>query len=181
MMKNNSYSLKITTHKLCALALLTAATVILSIFGTFRVGNQIKIPLKFLTVFLTGALYGPIAGGLVGAAGDILNAVLVPVGPLLPQITAVEFLYGAIFGLFFFKAENNGVYYIRAAVCSLLQFLIGITVTTYILVDVGYFSSFGAAVIIRLPAAIATLAMHIFCICIMKKLIFAGKRRFTLE
>ena len=125
-------------------------------------------------MFLTGALYGPVAGGLVGAAGDILNAVLVPVGPLLPQITAVEFLYGAIFGLFFFKAENNGVYYI-------LQFLIGITVTTYILVDVGYFSSFGAAVIIRLPAAIATLAMHIFCICIMKKLIFAGKRRFTLE
>lgn len=180
-MKNNSYSIKVTTHKLCVIALLTAATVILSIFGTFRVGNQIKIPLKFLTVFLTGALCGPLAGGIVGAAGDILNAVLVPVGPLLPQITAVEFLYGVIFGLFFFKAEDSAAYYIRAAVCSLLQFFIGLTVTTYILVGVGYFSSFSAAVIIRLPAAIATLAMHIFCICIMKKFVFAAKRRFTVE
>ena len=120
------------------------------------------------------------AGGLVGAAADILNALLVPVGPILLQITAVEFIYGFTFGLFFIGAEEDKSYYIRAVLCSLLQFAIGILVTSAILTDVGYFNSFISAVTIRFPAAAATFVMHVFALCVMRKLVFVLKRSTAL-
>jgi len=164
-----------TVRRLCLLSVLTAITVILAIYATFRVGNQIKIALKFITVFITGAVFGPLPAGLVAAVSDILNAVLVPVGPPLPEITFVEFIYGVIFGLFFYKAKNNRTYYIRGAVCSVLQFLISITAMSFILTRVGYFPSFYTAVIIRMPAAVLTAAVHMAAICVLRKTVFALK------
>lgn len=163
---------KFTTRKICLLGVFAAITAILGIFATFRIGNQIKVPLKFITVFMTGAMFGPVSGGLVAAIADILNAVLVPVGPIMPQITAVEFLYGYIYGAFFYKARENKAYYLRAMLCCLLQFAIGITLTSKLLTDVGYFSSFAAAVAIRMPAALVTLAIHVLVTCGGRKLIF---------
>ena len=42
---------RISTKKICTLGLLTAITVTLGVFATFRVGNLMKIPMKFITVF----------------------------------------------------------------------------------------------------------------------------------
>ena len=98
---------KITTREICLFAVFTAITAILGIYATFRIGNQIKIPTKFISVFFTGVIFGPLAGGIVGAIADILNSVLMPVGAPLPQITAVEFLNGVVFGLCFYKVRNN--------------------------------------------------------------------------
>lgn len=171
----------ITTRKICLLGVLAAITAILGIFATFRIGNQIKIPLKFVTVFITGALFGPISGGLVAAIADVLNAVLVPVGPIMPQITAVEFLYGVIFGAFFHKSKDNAFYYLRAVLCCLLQAGISITLMSKILTDIGYFSSFDAALAIRMPAALATLALHLIVICGGRKLIFRLRQFISKE
>ena len=157
------------------LSLFTAATVILGIYATFRIGNQIKIPFKFITVFMTGAVFGPLSSGLVAAAADILNAVLVPVGPPMLQITAVELFCGIIYGLCFFRAKNNNFYYVRAFVCASGQFLTGIIVTTKILVDMGYFASFASALSIRLPAAAVTFILHMVVMCSMKGVIFRIK------
>ena len=154
------------------MAILIAITVILSIFATFRVGNQIKVPLKFITVFLCGALYGPLAGGFVGAAADIINALLVPVGPILPQITAIEFVYGFTYGMFFFNAESGKSYYIRVFMCAALHFIISMVLTSRVLVSVGYFASFKAAFIIRLPAAVLLFAVHVITMIVLKKFVF---------
>ncbi len=172
---------RFSTRKLCLLAVFTAITVILAIYATFRIGNQIKIPLKFITVFMTGAIFGAIPAGIVAALADILNAVLVPVGPWLPQITAVEFLYGVIYGAFFYKAADNKFYYLRTLLCCLIQFGVSITLMSKILTDVGYFSSFYAALIIRMPAAIVTFLMHMAVLCALKKIIFRMKNYFTKE
>lgn len=164
--------MKWNTKKICTMAILMAITVILSIFATFRVGNQIKVPLKFITVFLCGALYGPLAGGFVGAAADIINALLVPVGPILPQITLIEFIYGFTYGVFFFSAEPGKAYYIRVFICAALHFIISMMLTSMVLVNVGYFSSFKAAFIIRLPAGLLLFAVHIIAMTILKKFVF---------
>ena len=58
-----------------------------------------------MSVFLTGTIFGPVAGGVVAAVADVLNSVLFPVGPPLPQITAVEFMCGVIYGLCFYKVS----------------------------------------------------------------------------
>ena len=167
--------MKMSTKRLCMLSLFTAATVILGIYATFRIGNQIKVPFKFITVFMTGAIFGPVSSGLVAAAADILNAVLVPVGPPMLQITAVELFYGIVYGLCFFRAKNNNFYYVRAFICASVQLLTGITVTTKILVDMGYFSSFTSAVTIRFPAAVVTFILHMLVMCAMKGIIFRIK------
>lgn len=172
---------KISTRKICLLGVFAAITAILGIFATFRIGNQIKVPLKFITVFMTGALFGPFSGGLVAAVADVLNAVLVPVGPIMPQITAVEFLYGFIYGAFFFKSGENKAYYLRAILCCLLQFAISIVIMSWILTNIGYFSSFGAAVVIRIPAALVTFALHLAVTCGGRKLVFRLKNFISRE
>ena len=166
---------KFTIKRIAVLGVLTAITVLLAIYATFRVGNQIKIPLKFVTIFITGALYGPLSAGLVAAATDLLNAFLVPVGPPLIQITIIEFLYGVMFGIFFKCAKNNNFYYVRALLCSLGQFLTGLFLTTFVLLKVGYFASFTSAIIIRLPALILTFVIHVAVLCILKNFIFRVK------
>ncbi len=166
---------KISTKKLCLLAIFTAITVILGVYATFRIGNQIKIPTKFIAVFITGTIFGPLAGGAVAAIADILNSVLMPVGPPLPQITAVELVCGVIYGLCFYKVKNNKIYYIRAAVCALLQFVIGMTVMSLILTEAGYFASFQAACAVRFIPALISLALQIAVMCILKKFVFKIK------
>ena len=166
---------KISTKNLCLMGIFTAITVILGIYATFRIGNQIKIPAKFISVFVTGTVFGPLAGGLVAAVADFLNSVLVPVGPPLPQITLVEFICGAVYGLCFYKVTDNWFYYLRAVLCAILQFAISMTIMSFILADVGYFASFGAACAIRFPAAVISFVIQLAVMCIMKKFVFTVK------
>lgn len=165
----------LTVKKTATLGILIAITVLLAIYMTFRVGNQIKIPMKFITIFVTGALYGPLSAGIVAAISDLLNAFLVPVGPPLPQITIIEFIGGVVFGLFFYRAKNNKFYYLRAFFCSLCLFLIGLFITTNVLVGVGYFADFKSAVIIRIGALLLTFVIHMAVLSLAKKIIFMLK------
>ncbi len=145
----------VTTRTLAVLGMLTAVTALLSIFGTFRIGTIIKIPTKFVSVFVTGALFGPLWGALVAGIGDMLNCLLAPVGPWLPFLTLLEALSGAVYGILFYKrGESKGSYAWRTALCVILQFLIDIILTTLVLVEAGYFATFMIAIPIRLPAAI---------------------------
>ncbi len=152
--------------RLSILAMLVAITVILAVFCTIRIGNAIKIPLKFITVFITAALYGPICGGVVGALGDILNSFLVPIGIPLPQITIVEFIYGVIMGLFFYKRQ--GVY-INTVICSVILTLLDIFVVSYILTSVGYFPSVSVAISMRIIASLIKFLIYILVFPILKK------------
>ena len=141
------------TRALCMLGMLLAITVLLAIYGTFRVGNIIKVPTKFVGVWLSGALFGTFWGGTGGAIGDILNCLMMPVGPWLPLLTLLEFVSGAIYGITFFGwKEGKKTYFLRALVCIILQALLDIFVTTAILCHAGYFGNYAVAIGIRLPA-----------------------------
>ena len=167
---------RVSTRKICLLGVFAAITLILGIYATFRIGNQIKIPLKFITVFMTGMLFGPISAGSVAATADLLNATLMPVGAFLPQITLVEFLCGVIYGLCFYKARENKTYYLRCVICALLQLLIAMTVMSAVLVSVGYFPSFRSAVLVRFPAALVSFALQLLVMCGGRKLVFKLKK-----
>lgn len=146
---------KFTVYNLCAIAMLIAITTILAVFCTFRVGDLVKIPFKFISVFLAGALFGPWIGGLCGALGDILNVLLVPSGAILPGLTMLEFLVGFIYGALFFEHKERGkLYTIKCIVCGLLMFLIDMFLSSAVLLEAGYFPSFAVAFAMRLPAGI---------------------------
>ena len=140
---------------MCTAALLLAITVVLAIFGTFRVGNAIKIPVKFISVFITAYFFGPWVGGACGALGDVLNAIIVPVGAWMPQLTALEFLSGFIYGVLFYRRNISGMSYIlRAVLCTVLLFLSDMFLTTAALTQAGYFANFKVGFSVRIAAGI---------------------------
>ncbi|MGC8779220.1 MAG: folate family ECF transporter S component, partial [Candidatus Caldatribacteriaceae bacterium] len=49
---------------------------------------------------ISGVLFGPWVGGIVGALSDVVGFALSPLGPYLPHFTLTSALYGFIPGIF---------------------------------------------------------------------------------
>lgn len=163
---------KLTLKTLCTLGLLIAITALLSIFCTFRIGSIVKIPVKFISVFVTGAIFGPLLGGMTGAIGDLLNCLLAPSGPIIPQITVIEFFCGFVYGLFFFKAGlSKKAYITRTVLCVLVQFFIDMFITTALFVQLGWYPSFASAFATRLIAGIIKPFLHTVVLLASRKYI----------
>ncbi len=132
-----------------------------------------KIPMKFITVFIVGALYGPFSAGSVAAIADLIEATRMGINPM---ITAVEFLCGFIFGACFYKVKDNKRYYLRVMVCAFLQFLIAFFVMSNILAQMGIYAGFWAAVWMRLLQMIILFVLHTAVMCGSRRLVFSLKK-----
>ncbi len=146
----------LTVKNLCILALLMAITTLLSIFCTFRFGPYIKIPMKFISIFVTGAVFGPLFAGLTAAIGDLLNCILAPSGPIIPQITIIEFISGTVYGLFFFSPNlTKNKYIFRTILCVLVQFCIDMFLTTALFTYwLGWYPYFWVGFVTRIVAGV---------------------------
>ncbi len=166
---------KITTKELCVISMLLAITVVLSyLSGYLRIGTAIKFSVSFISVYLSGALFGPFIGGLVGAMADIISCLVNPVGALIWQLTAIEFIYGASFGIFFGNKSNeklkNRDILLRAVSCSSFQFMINVFLKTLVLKNLGYVpDNYKVALLIRLPGCVAMLILMIIALFIAEK------------
>ncbi len=108
--------------RLVVCAMLTALGVVLggmlSIpampFGTY----SLKIGFGTLPVIISGVMYGPFWGAVVGALCDLLQALIFPKGAYMPWFTIVGMLFGLIPGLFFIKKQKPTFLRILAAVAS---------------------------------------------------------------
>ena len=94
------------TKKLCVIAMLMALTVVLSyLSGYMRIGTFMKFSISFVSVYIASALYGPLAGGFVGAGADIISCFVFPMGTLVWEITLIECFYGVLFGIIFYRGR----------------------------------------------------------------------------
>lgn len=84
----------------------TAMEIILARFLSLHTWN-LKIGLSFLPVAAAALIGGPLAGGLTGALGDLIGAILFPVGPYFPGFTLSSFLDGYIYGLIFRRSLSR--------------------------------------------------------------------------
>lgn len=178
MSKNNStpnfFNLKrifhfprLTTGKVCSLGLLIAITIVLSILsGYLRIGNFSKLSISFVPVFIAAYSFGGIAGGMVAALADIISCFVNPVGPFLPQLTAIEFIYGFIYGIFFYKASPK-LYLPTVLICDAFQFWANMLLKTTVL-SATYGATFNSYFITRLPMCIVQ-AIIIFIVLILIK------------
>ena len=96
---------KIPVRTIVYLGVLTALEIVLSRFLSVNAWN-LKIGFSFVPVAIAGMLFGPLAGGIVGALGDFLGAILFPIGPYFPGFTLTAFLTGVVFGLFLRKKRT---------------------------------------------------------------------------
>jgi ECF transporter S component (folate family) len=100
-------------------AMLTALNTVLGLF-TVMVGNFIKISFSYLTIGLTGMLYGPVPAGILGGAGDIINYLIKPTGAFFPGFTLNGIITGFIYGLFFYKQTISFKRVFLAKLCVVL-------------------------------------------------------------
>ncbi len=106
--------------------ILVAAEIILNRFLSFNAWN-LKIGFAFLPVALAGMIFGPLAGGIVGAMGDLLGAVLFPTGAYFPGFTATALLSGLMYGWMLHR--DRRLWRIFAA-SAFHQLLMGLAVNT---------------------------------------------------
>ncbi len=114
------------TKMLTTLGILVALEVVLNRFLSINAWN-IKIGFSFIPVVVAAILYGPLAGGIVGALGDFIGAILFPIGTYFPGFTLTAFLMGLVFGFFLYKKQTP----LRAAAAAgINQFILGLFLNT---------------------------------------------------
>ena len=164
---------------ICVLALLIALSVLLAVYGTVRIGAGIKISLKFISVFITAALFGPLWGGAVAALSDVIAFMINPVGGMfLPQITMVEFLYGFTYGLVFY---NMGSWHgfktmLKIVLCVIFQIgLLNLCLTSYFLMPLMKME-FKALVVMRSVSALINMASQLVILAFISKYISSFRK-----
>lgn len=129
-MSNLKQSFKDSFHELkdvralAMTAMLLAIAVVLG-FYTLQVTDFIKIGFAFIADELTGMLFGPVVGGLMGGAADIVKYLVRPTGPFFPGFTISGALSGVIYGMVLYKkplslkrvALANGLVMILVNIC----------------------------------------------------------------
>lgn len=91
---------RISTKIVVAVGVLTALSVVLRLLGYPQTGNT-RYDLGFLPIAAAGRLFGPLWSGLAYVLADLVGTLLTGQPPY-PPITLCKFLFGVIFGLFFY-------------------------------------------------------------------------------
>ena len=103
----DSFSEMKNIHSLTAVAMLLALRVVQGMFANATLpffGNNVKLSGAFLPIAVAGSMFGPVAGAVVGAFGDIISFIIVPTGaPYFPGFTISGLLTGLIYGFAFYK------------------------------------------------------------------------------
>lgn len=95
-------------QNLAVCGMLLALRILLGYFSnlTLAITPDIKIGLTFLPIAIAGILCGPIAAGAIGALGDLICFLLVPMGAYFPGWTINGLLVGLLYGIFLFECKK---------------------------------------------------------------------------
>lgn len=107
-MKNHFDFIRSSARELRSVQVLSVCGMLLALkivlgFFSINVSQFLKIGFSFLPVAVTGMLFGPVAGGIVGAAGDVFSCMIQPTGPYFPGFTLNAFASGFLYGLFLYR------------------------------------------------------------------------------
>ena len=115
------------TKMLVTLALLIAMEIVLNRFLSINAWN-LKIGFSFVPVVLAAMLFGPIHAAIVGGVGDLVGALLFPIGAYFPGFTLTAALMGLVWGLFLHKKHSLTNTVISVAIN---QLILGLFLNTY--------------------------------------------------
>lgn len=131
---------------LAVTAMLLAIAVVLG-FYTLQLTDYIKIGFAYIVNEMTGMLFGPAVGGIMGGLSDLLKYLVKPTGPFFPGFTISGFCGGIIYGIVLYKKPLNVK---RVALANfLVMVFVNILLNTYWLTLL-----YGDAFLALLPARI---------------------------
>lgn len=167
---------KVNARYISMIGVLVAIEIVLARF-TIHTWN-LKIGFSFIPVVVAAIVYGPIAAGLVGAMGDVISAILFPVGAFFPGFTLTAFLTGIVFGIFLKKKQT--IWNVAVSVL-IVQMGIGQVINTFF-ISILYGSPFMALFATRIYQTLAMTVIQIAGIMVIcRKVIPVLKRQEGIE
>ena len=149
-------------------AMLTAMSVVIGMFcktflnfgfGLFRV------TFENLPILLAGLMCGPVVGGIVGLASDVISYLLSPqTYPINILVTVGAALMGVISGTL-----SRWVFKKRGYARIIFSCAIAHVISSMIIKPVGLYSYYGALVLWRIPLYLVIAPLEITLICMMYK------------
>lgn len=147
-------------------AMLCAMSVVIGIFCKSFLnfgGGLFRITFENLPILLSGIMFGPLVGGVVGAATDVVSYFLSgQVYPINLIVTLGAVSVGVVSG-FFSKYVIKRKGYARLAVSSAMAHVIG----SMIIKPIGLFTFYGWAVLWRIPLYFVIAPLEILILCMM--------------
>ena len=149
-------------------SLLTAMSVVIGIFckSLLNFGDGLfRITFEGLPIILSGIMFGPIVGGAVGIATDLISYLLSPqVFPLNILVTLGAGMIGAASGIVAkYIIKKSG--YMQIIISSAAAHLLG----SVIIKSIGLFSFYQWAVLFRIPTYLVIASAEIAVICLLYK------------
>lgn len=161
-------SAAMTVRTMAVAAMLTAMSVVIGIFckTVLNFGNGLlRITFENLPILLSGLLFGPLVGGMVGACSDLVSYLLSAQSyPPNLIVTVGAALVGVIAGTGsrLLRRKKRGLRIILS--CSLAH-LIGSVVVK----SIGLYQFYGMAVVWRIPVYLAVATLEITVLCLLMK------------
>ena len=152
-------------------SILIALNIVLERFLAYSVWNQ-SISFSFVPVAFAAAFFGAPYAVAVGALGDILGAILFPIGPYFPGFTFTNTLTALCTALFIYKNATI----LKISISVIINKIIGSLVLNTIWISLLYrggINAFGAVFITRLPQAGIMTVIEILTLTFL----FSNKRK----
>ena len=147
-------------------AMLCAMSVVIGIFCKSFLnfgGGLFRITFENLPILLSGIMFGPVVGGIVGAATDIVSYFLSgQVYPINPLVTLGAAAIGVISGFF-----SHFVFRRRGKARIILSSAIAHVVGSMIIKPIGLFTFYSWAVLWRVPLYLVIAPLEIVMLCLM--------------
>ncbi|NLJ79226.1 MAG: folate family ECF transporter S component [Tissierellia bacterium] len=164
---------RVSTRNIAYYGLLIALNIVLTRIGSIRIGGGgveiVRIGFGSYPLIFTGIVFGPVAGGIVGAIGDFVGYTINPIGPYMPHFTAVAALTGILPGLIM------GMFKDKDAKSSIWRLLIAITIgqviTSIFLTPYFMQTLFSVPMITTVPGRVVTQIVQIPMYAYMTKIL----------
>ena len=147
-------------------AMLTAASVVIGIFCKNFLnfgGGLFRITFENLPILMSGLMFGPVVGGLSGAATDVISYFLSGQAyPINPIVTLGAAMIGVISGVIsHYVIKRPGT--LRLIASCAAAHLVG----SMVIKSLGLFQFYGWAVLWRIPLYLVIAALEITLLCLM--------------
>lgn len=162
---------RFSVRTLAAGGVLIALNVVLSRLVSIPIGNAFRISLGSVPIILSGLWLGPLAGGICGAAGDLMGCLVAGYAPN-PFITASTVLMGVIPGLFreyLTRGTNRLVLYLRMILVLALTMLVTSQGLTTLGLSVMYGMEFWPTFFMRLPQSALLLLVNASVVSMLQR------------
>ncbi len=155
-----------SVRQLTVAAMLTAMSVVIGIFCKNFMnfgGGLFRVTFENLPIILSGILFGPVLGGLVGAASDLISYLLsAQVYPPNLVVTLGASAVGIVSGLvsrFLIRKDGSA----KVILSGTLGHLVG----SMVIKPIGLYQFYGMAVLWRIPLYLVIAPVEIMLLCLI--------------